>query len=106
MSEQTDDSDSLNYLAGKTLLDINRTSTEATMQAHCQGGVPYMHIAVDCPDEYHFGQLAYFLERACAASAAILGVNPFDQLGVKAYKNSMFRMLGRVRYAEQAWTFL
>ena len=96
----SDDSDGLNYLAGKTLFDINRTSIEAAMEAHSRGGVPCMLIEADCPDEYHFGQMVYFFEHACAVSALILGVNPFDQPGVEAYKNSMFRLLGRAGYAE------
>lgn len=94
------DSDGLNYLAGKTLFDINRTSIEAAMAAHSQGGVLCMLIEADCPDEYHFGQLVYFFEHACAVPALILGVNPFDQPGVEAYKNNMFHMLGRAGYSE------
>ena len=100
MQAREDDSDDLNYLAGKNLFDINRTAVEAAMQAHCRGGVPCMLIEADCPDEYHFGQMVYFFEHACAVSAALLGVNPFDQPGVEAYKHSMFRLLGRKGYEE------
>ena len=96
----SDDSDGLNYLAGKTLFEINRTSIKAAMQADIRGGVPCILIGADCPDEYHFGQMVYFFERACAVSVLISVVNPFDQPGVEAYKNNMFRLLGRAGYAE------
>lgn len=95
---EPDDFDGLNYLSGKKMSDINRTAMEATTQAHVTGGVPCMSIRVDKMDEYHLGQLAYFFEHACALSGAILGVNPFDQPGVEAYKKNMFKLLGKTGY--------
>lgn len=98
MDEKADDFDGLNYLAGKTLFQINRTSIEAALRAHSRGGVPCMLIEGRYPNEYHLGELFYFFEHACAVSAIMSGANPFDQPGVDAYKTSMFRLLGRPGY--------
>ena len=98
MDLEEDNFDNLNYLAGKSLFQVNRTSVEAAMQAHSKGGVPCTLLEADWPDEYHLGQLVYFFEHACAVSGAVLGVNPFDQPGVDVYKTSMFRLLGKPGY--------
>ncbi|MBP3313951.1 MAG: glucose-6-phosphate isomerase [Oscillospiraceae bacterium] len=90
--------DGLNYLAGKTMSEINRTAMEATIMAHKDGGVPCMVIEVGKMDEYHLGELVYFFEHACAISGAMLGVNPFNQPGVEAYKKNMFKLLGKPGY--------
>lgn len=90
--------DGLNYLAGKSLHEINITASEATLKAHVDGGVP--NIIIDLPrlDAYTFGYMVYFFKKACAASGYLLGVNPFDQPGVEAYKRNMFEMLGKPGY--------
>ena len=92
------DFDGLNYLAGKTMSEINRTAMEATIMAHKDGGVPCMVIDVEKMDEYNLGELVYFFEHACAISGAVLGVNPFNQPGVEAYKKNMFKLLGKPGY--------
>jgi len=92
------DNDGLQYLAGKTMNYVNEVAMNATINAHGDGGVPNIVIGVDEPDEYCIGQLIYFFEFSCAVSGYILGVNPFDQPGVEAYKTEMFRMLGKPGY--------
>lgn len=89
------DEDGLNYLAGKSLNDVNRTALRATMQAHADGGVPVMRLVVPGLDAFSLGGLLYMFEYACAVSGYMLGVNPFDQPGVEAYKKNMFRLLGK-----------
>ena len=93
--EQADDLDGLNYLAGKRLESINKVARQATNEAHIAGGVPVMEICLPDMSDTAFGHLAYFFQFACALSALLQGVNPFDQPGVEAYKNNMFRLLGR-----------
>ncbi len=87
--------DGINYLVGKTLTEINDCATEGTIEAHTSGGVPIVEIEVEKIDEYTIGQLIYFFEFACGVSGYTLGVNPFDQPGVEAYKKNMFRLLGK-----------
>ena len=87
--------DGLNYLACKRLTAINDCAAEGTIQAHVDGGVPVVEITVDKIDEYTIGQLIYFFEFACGVSGYTLGVNPFDQPGVEAYKRNMFHLLGK-----------
>ena len=93
-----DDPDCLNYLAGRTVSDVNRKAHEATALAHRQGGVPNMTILLERLDAYSMGALIYFFEVACAVSALMLHVNPFDQPGVEAYKKHMFELLGKPGY--------
>jgi len=95
---QQDDFDGLNYLAGQKMSEINRTAQEATIEAHSDGGVPCIVIESDSCREFELGYLLYFFQRACAISGAALGVNPFDQPGVEAYKTNMFRLLKRPGY--------
>lgn len=89
------DADGLNYLAGRSLADISRVAMEAVKAAHIAGGVPNIGVSVPLRDEEGFAELVCFFEMACAISGYMLGVNPFDQPGVEAYKKNMFRMLGK-----------
>ena len=95
MTTTEDDLDGLNYLAGKTLDYINKKAAEGTLMAHNDGGVPNMVIHLPEATPYHLGSLFYFFERACGISGYLLGVNPFDQPGVEAYKKNMFALLGK-----------
>ena len=93
--------DGLNFLAGADLNDINRTAMKATILAHIDGGAPNILIEVDRKDEYCLGQLLYFFEFACGVSGYALGVNPFNQPGVEAYKKNMFALLGKPGFEER-----
>ncbi len=90
--------DGLNFLAGKTVQYVNDNAFLGTVLAHNDGGVPNIVIEFDSYDEYNFGYLVYFFEKACALSGYLLGVNPFDQPGVEAYKKNMFALLGKPGY--------
>ncbi|WIF88408.2 glucose-6-phosphate isomerase [Acholeplasma laidlawii] len=90
-----EDLDKLNYIAGKEISYVNEQAFLGTKEAHIDGGVPNIVITIDKMDAYHFGYLVYFFEIACAMSAYLLEVNPFDQPGVEAYKKNMFRLLGK-----------
>ena len=96
--KDVDDHDGLNYLAGKTLSEVNRQAELGTLMAHVEGGVPNIRISIPSLDERHLGELIYFHEFACALSGYTLGVNPFDQPGVEAYKRNMFKLLGKQGY--------
>jgi len=87
------DLDGLNYLAGKRVDYINKMAELGTQQAHVAGGVPNIKIEIPELNEFYLGQLLYFFERACGISGYLLGVNPFDQPGVEAYKKNMFALL-------------
>lgn len=87
--------DGLNYLTGKSLTEINHCAEEGTSAAHEAGEVPIIKIELPEIDESIIGQLLYFFEFACGVSGYVLGVNPFDQPGVEAYKKNMFRLLGK-----------
>ncbi len=91
----TGDNDGLNFLAGKTLSEVNCQAELGTLMAHVDGGVPNIRISIPSLDEYNLGELIYFYEFACALSGYTLGVNPFDQPGVEAYKRNMFALLGK-----------
>ncbi|MBK8969322.1 MAG: glucose-6-phosphate isomerase [Saprospiraceae bacterium] len=95
LEAEADDLDGLNYLAGKTLDYVNKKAAEGTLEAHVAGGVPNLKITIPEANPYYLGQLFYFFEKACAVSGYLLGVNPFDQPGVEAYKKNMFRLLGK-----------
>lgn len=95
LEAEPDDADGLNYLAGKTLDYVNKKAAEGTLLAHTDGGVPNLKISIPEATPYYLGQLFYFFEKACAVSGYLLGVNPFDQPGVEAYKKNMFRLLGK-----------
>ncbi len=96
--------DGLNFIAGKTLDYVNKTAMLATLLAHNDGGVPNIVIELEDRSAASFGYLVYFFELACAVSGYILGVNPFDQPGVEAYKKNMFALLGKPGYEELAQT--
>ncbi|KPU27147.1 glucose-6-phosphate isomerase [Caloranaerobacter sp. TR13] len=87
--------DGLNYLKGKTMDFVNKRAFEGTLLAHTDGSVPNIVINVPEMNEYYFGKFIYFFEKACGISGYILGVNPFDQPGVEAYKKNMFALLGK-----------
>ena len=89
------DPDGLNYLAGRTMAYVNDKAAEGTLAAHNDGGVPAVVLRMPELDAHTLGYLFYFFMRACGVSAYLLGVNPFDQPGVEAYKSNMFRLLGK-----------
>ena len=92
--------DGLNFLAGKGVNYVNSKAFEGTLLAHTDGNVPNIVINIPKIDAYHFGNLVYFFEKACGVSGYILGVNPFNQPGVEAYKNNMFALLGKPGYED------
>lgn len=96
-----DNLDELNYLAGRRLSYVNKKAMQATMKAHVDGGVPNICINIDKLDTETIGHLIYFFEKACAVSGKILGVNPFDQPGVEAYKTNMFKLLKKPGYEDK-----
>ena len=87
--------DGLGYVEGRRVGEINHVAEKGVAKAHVEGGVPNLRIELPEISEYWLGALLYFFERACGISACVLGVNPFDQPGVEAYKKNMFRMLGK-----------
>ena len=93
-----EDIDGLNYLAGKSVQFVDSKAYQGTLMAHMDGGTPNIIIEIDEADAYHFGYLVYFFEKACGLSGYLLGVNPFDQPGVEAYKKNMFALLGKPGY--------
>ena len=93
-----DDLDGLNYLEGKNLAFVNQKAFEGTLKAHEDGGVPCNVIYLDKLDAYNLGYLFYFFMRACAMSAYMLDINPFNQPGVEVYKKNMFHLLGKNGY--------
>lgn len=92
--------DGFNFVAGQTVDYVNKKAFLGTVLAHTDGGVPNMILEMEQMNEYEFGYLAYFLEKACAVSGYILGINPFDQPGVESYKKNMFALLGKPGYEE------
>ena len=100
----TDDADldGLNYIAGKRVDEVNKMAELGTRLAHVDGGVPCMLITLPALTEKYLGQLIYFFEKACGMSGYMLGVNPFNQPGVEAYKRNMFALLNKPGYEEQS----
>jgi glucose-6-phosphate isomerase len=94
------DLDGLNFLAGKTIDFVNKQAFNGTLLAHNDGGVPNMVVNIPELSPYYFGYMVYFFEKACGISGYLLGVNPFDQPGVEAYKKNMFALLGKPGYEE------
>lgn len=92
------DLDQLNFIAGKRISECNKMAELGTLLAHVDGGVPVIRIGVPQLDAYAIGGLLYFFEKACGISGYMLGVNPFDQPGVEAYKKNMFALLGKPGY--------
>ena len=93
--------DGLNFLAGKRVDEVNKMAELGTQLAHVDGGVPNMRLIVPRLNEYYIGQMIYFFEKACGVSGLILGVNPFNQPGVEAYKKNMFALLGKPGYEKE-----
>ena len=93
--------DGLNFLAGKRVDEVNKMAELGTQIAHVDGGVPNIRITIDTINEYNLGQLIYFFEKGCGISGLILGVNPFNQPGVEAYKKNMFALLGKPGYEKE-----
>lgn len=91
--EDSENYDELNFLAGKRIEDVNKMAELGTMLAHTDGNVPNIRIEVPALNAFYIGQLIYLFEIACAISGYMLGVNPFDQPGVEAYKKNMFALL-------------
>ncbi|HEY5039098.1 MAG TPA: glucose-6-phosphate isomerase, partial [bacterium] len=90
-----DDREGLNFLAGKKLSWVNEQAMKATAQAHREGGLPVIRLTLNELSEFSLGYLYYFFEMACGISGTLLGINPFDQPGVEAYKKNMFALLGK-----------
>ncbi len=93
--------DGLNFLAGKTMDFVNKKAFEGTVLAHTDGGVPNLVVSIASLDEFNLGKLIYFFEKACGISGYLLGVNPFNQPGVEAYKKNMFALLGKPGYENE-----
>lgn len=93
--------DALNYIAGKHVDEVNKMAELGTRLAHVDGGVPNIRITIPEVDEYNLGQLLYFFEKGCGISGYILGVNPFNQPGVEAYKRNMFALLSKPGYEKE-----
>lgn len=92
--------DGLNFLAGKTMSEVNTKAFEGTVLAHNEGGVPNLILEIPEANEYEFGYMVFFFEKACAVSGYMLGINPFNQPGVEAYKKNMFALLGKPGYED------
>lgn len=101
IGEDPDNVDGLNFLAGRGMDFVNKKAFEGTYLAHNDGGVPNLIVELKELDEYTFGQIVYFFEKACAISGYMLGVNPFNQPGVESYKKNMFALLGKPGYENQ-----
>ena len=93
--------DGINYLAGKRIDEVNKMAELGTQIAHVDGGVPVIKITLNNLEEHTLGQLIYFFEKACGISGYMLGVNPFNQPGVEAYKKNMFALLGKPGYEKE-----
>lgn len=94
--------DGLNFLAGKRVDEVNKMAELGTLLAHVDGGVPNIRISVPELNEYYIGQLIYFFEIGCGISGNVLGVNPFNQPGVEAYKKNMFALLDKPGYEAES----
>ncbi len=100
--EDEENLDGLNFLAGKRVDEVNKMAELGTRLAHVDGGVPNIRIALPELNEYYIGQLLYFFEIGCGISGNVLGVNPFNQPGVEAYKKNMFALLNKPGYEEES----
>jgi len=94
--------DGLNFLAGKHVDEVNKMAELGTQLAHVDGGVPNIRITIPELSEYWIGQLIYMFEKGCGISGYVLGVNPFNQPGVEAYKKNMFALLNKPGYEEES----
>ena len=93
--------DGINYLAGKNIDEVNKMAELGTKIAHVDGGVPVIKIELNALEENTLGKLIYFFEKACGISGYMLGVNPFNQPGVEAYKKNMFALLEKPGYEKE-----
>lgn len=100
IEEDTDNVDGLNFLAGRTMDFVNKKAFEGTLLAHTDGQVPNLIVSIPEANEFEFGYMVYFFEKACGISGYILGVNPFNQPGVEEYKKNMFALLGKPGYED------
>lgn len=100
IKEDTMNVDGLNFLSGKTIDFVNKNAMEGTALAHVEGGVPNIQLNMSELTPAAVGELIYFFEKACAIGGYLLGINPFDQEGVEAYKKNMFALLGKPGYEE------
>ncbi len=100
--EDEENLDGLNFLAGKRVDEVNKMAELGTRIAHVDGGVPNIRISVPQLNEYYIGQLIYFFEIGCGISGNVLGVNPFNQPGVEAYKKNMFALLDKPGYEAES----
>ena len=101
IKEEADNSDGLNFVAGKGMSYVNRKAMQGTLLAHNDGGVPNIVLEAERMDEYELGYMIYFFEKACAISGNILGGNPCNQPGVESYKKNMFALLGKPGYEDE-----
>ena len=101
IEEDANNFDGLNFLSNQEMSKVNRKVMEATILAHTEGGVPAVVLEIPEVNEYEFGYMVYFFEKACAISGYMLGVNPFNQPGVENYKKNMFALLGKPGYEAQ-----
>ena len=101
LTSEENDLDGLNYLSGKTMNFVNQKAFQGTLLAHTDGQVPNLIVNIPTLDEYNFGYLVYFFEKACGISGYLLGVNPFNQPGVEAYKKNMFALLGKPGFEKE-----
>jgi glucose-6-phosphate isomerase len=101
IAEDAENLDGLNFLAGKTMDFVNKKAFEGTLLAHTDGGVPNLIVTIPGMTAYDFGYMVYFFEKACGISGYLLGVNPFDQEGVEAYKKNMFALLGKPGFEKE-----
>ncbi|KPK84812.1 MAG: glucose-6-phosphate isomerase [Bacteroides sp. SM23_62_1] len=99
--DDEDNLDQLNFLSGKRIDDVNKMAELGTILAHVDGGVPNIRIVIPEINEYHLGELIYFFEKACGISGYLLGINPFNQPGVEAYKKNMFALLEKPGFEEE-----
>ena len=93
--------DGLNFISGRSLAFVAEQALRGVTLAHVDGGVPNILLSAPARDEKSLGALIYFFEFACGLSGYLLGVNPFDQPGVEAYKNNLYALLGKPGYEEQ-----
>ena len=101
IGEQEGNLDGLNFLSGEKMSLVNDKARQGTLLAHTEGGVGNLILEVEKKDAANIGYLIYFLEKACAISGYILGVNPFNQPGVESYKKNMFALLGKPGYESE-----
>ncbi len=101
LESDEENADGLNFLSNQNMSIVNEKAMQGTILAHCDGEVPNIKLELDAKDEHTLGYAIYFFEKACAISGYLIGVNPFNQPGVEAYKVNMFALLGKPGYEDQ-----